>query len=49
MDNKKCVVCGSDATNECYYCQSAYCNKHYGTTVMTGNCCSENEKDYEDN
>ena len=43
----KCVVCGSEWIHTCYYCESPYCTKHYATTVMTGNCCRENEKDYE--
>jgi len=49
MEEKEqiCCVCGEAAKLECYHCKNHYCNKHYETTVMTGNCCSGNEKDYE--
>jgi hypothetical protein len=46
-EEKVCCVCGGKATSSCGHCQNLYCDKHYGTTVMTGNCCSGNEKDYE--
>ena len=46
-EKKKCCVCGEEATTCCGSCQLGYCYKHYGTTVMTGNCCSDNEKDFE--
>ena len=43
---EECCVCGEKADFHCGSCKIAYCGKHYGTTVMTGNCCSGNEKDY---
>jgi len=44
--DKTCCVCGEEATCHCSYCTNGYCDKHYETTVMTGNCCSDNERDY---
>ncbi len=48
-DNQKepCCVCGEEAETECGYCKIGYCQEHYAKVVMTGNCCSNNEKDYE--
>ena len=46
-DEKTCCVCGEKAVAMCHYCKTPYCGKHWGTTVMTGNCCNMNEKDYE--
>ncbi len=46
MSQEVCVICGSEADNECYYCRSAYCNTHYEKVVMSGNCCRHNEEDY---
>jgi len=43
---KQCCVCGEDAKHHCGSCGCGYCEEHYKTTVMTGNCCSGNEKDY---
>lgn len=42
-----CCICREEAVIKCSHCDNPYCIKHYGTTVMTGNCCSDNEKDYE--
>lgn len=42
-----CCVCGSNSELKCSDCGSTYCDVHYETTVMTGNCCRANEKDYE--
>lgn len=47
MQEYKCCVCGEDASEKCNYCDNRYCLKHFKTVVMTGNCCSYNEKDYE--
>ena len=49
IDKEKnyCCVCGEEASLKCSYCENDYCNKHYETTVITGNCCRDNEKDYE--
>jgi hypothetical protein len=47
MNLEKCCVCYADAQLSCSSCENKYCHIHYGTTVMTGNCCSGNEKDYE--
>lgn len=42
-----CCVCGESAEFKCRYCGNYYCDKHYQTVYLTGNCCSNNEKDYE--
>ena len=50
----KCCVCGKKTELYCYSCCKTwgeftpmfYCDKHYETTVMTGNCCRGNEMDY---
>ena len=47
MNDKTCCVCGEEAELKCGHCENGYCKKHYRTTVITGNCCSGNEKDYE--
>ena len=44
---EKCCICYEPARLKCSHCDVPYCDTHYGTTVMTGNCCSDNEKDYE--
>lgn len=41
-----CCVCGEFAEYHCGSCKTPFCETHYKTTVMTGNCCSGNEKDY---
>ena len=42
-----CCICGNEAEHLCSYCKIGYCTEHYKKVVMTGNCCSGNEKDYE--
>lgn len=42
-----CCICGEEGQHICGNCENKYCDKHYKTTVMTGNCCSGNEKDYD--
>ena len=46
MEKETCCVCGEEAKAHRTLCENAYCDKHYKTTIMTGNCCAENEKDY---
>ena len=41
-----CCVCGEEAVARCS-CKTLYCNEHYKTTVMTGNCCRDNEREFE--
>ena len=41
-----CCVCGEPAELKCRHCGNYYCEKHYETVYMTGNCCSENEQIY---
>lgn len=43
---KECCVCGEEAKHKCRSCEMDYCSKCYEATVMTGNCCTQNEKDY---
>lgn len=43
---KTCIICGEKAEEDCGHCGSDYCEKHYRTTVQTGNCCRGNEQDY---
>ena len=43
----QCCICYKPAELQCGHCNTPYCNVHYCTTVMTGNCCRGNEKDYE--
>ena len=38
MTKETCCVCGQEAKYHCGSCENAYCDKHYETTVMTGNC-----------
>ena len=50
----ECCICGKETELYCGSCAKTwgefdptwYCEEHYKTTVMTGNCCSGNEKDY---
>jgi hypothetical protein len=42
-----CCVCGEFAEEKCSHCKNPYCLPHFKSVVMTGNCCSGNEKDYE--
>ena len=44
---ENCCICGEKAGGSCSYCKNVYCNEHYKTVIMSGNCCSGNEKDYE--
>lgn len=49
-----CCVCQEETELYCSSCcytfggltPTYYCEKHYKTTVMTGNCCSESERFY---
>lgn len=41
-----CCVCGEESVVRCS-CKTLYCNEHYKTTVMTGNCCRDNEREME--
>lgn len=47
MEKETCCVCGEEAELKCPHCENYYCNKHYKTTVITGNCCRSNEMNYE--
>lgn len=50
----KCCVCNEPTDAYCYSCAKPfgdfnptyYCDKHYKTTVITGNCCRDNELIY---
>ena len=42
-----CCICGEFAEEKCSHCKNPYCLPHFKSVVMTGNCCSGNEKDYE--
>lgn len=58
-DNKtgNCNICGEETDLYCHSCSETwgefnptwYCEKHYHTTVLTGNCCRGNELLYENN
>ncbi|MCG3204016.1 MAG: hypothetical protein KCHDKBKB_00693 [Elusimicrobia bacterium] len=48
LEKETCCVCGELATGKCGHCDNPYCDKHYGSVVCTGNCCRENEKDWEE-
>lgn len=37
---------GVNLFNACNKLPSLYCDKHYDSVVMAGNCCSGNEADY---
>ena len=49
-----CCICGEETDLYCNSCAYTfgkfaptwYCNEHYEKVVMTGNCCSGNEKNY---
>lgn len=54
LSKGNCCICNKPTE---YYCKSCasdwdefdptyYCEEHYKTTVLTGNCCSGNEKIY---
>lgn len=43
----QCCICYKPAELQCGHCSTPYCGVHFGTTVMTGNCCRGNEKSYE--
>ena len=54
-ENKKggCNICGEETELYCKSCEDKeedfrlwYCEKHYQSVVLTGNCCSGNEKIY---
>lgn len=47
MDDNKCVICGVKSIHDCCYCKTIYCDKHFASIVMTGNCCKMNEEDYD--
>lgn len=50
----KCCICGLETELYCSSCANTYgefdpiwyCDEHYKTTVMTGNCCRGNELNY---
>ena len=47
-----CIICGEPTDYFCPSCagedfKAWYCEKHYETTVRTGNCCRENELIYQ--
>ena len=50
----ECCVCGKKTDLFCSSCEytwgernpTYFCKKHYETTVLTGNCCSDNEQLY---
>lgn len=51
--NGNCNICGEEAKLYCKSCEDKeedfrlwYCEKHYQSVVLTGNCCSGNEKIY---
>lgn len=58
MNTKKkegeCCVCTKKTEMYCGMCANGsgefdpvfFCDEHYETTVMTGNCCSGNESQY---
>lgn len=56
LENKvgNCCICGKETKLYCKSCADPigeyepnyYCDEHYQTVVMTGNCCSGNEKLY---
>jgi C4-type Zn-finger protein len=46
-EKEVCCVCGEFAEEKCSHCKNPYCLPHFKSVVMTGNCCSGNEKDYE--
>lgn len=48
-----CCICGEETELYCKSCEDKeedfrlfYCDKHYQSTVLTGNCCSKNEQIY---
>jgi len=45
-EKKDCCVCGEKATSSCSSCECDYCDEHYQSVVMTGNCCRGNELNY---
>lgn len=56
MKNEKetgeCCVCGEITETFCPYCNDGwgktfFCEEHYKSVVLTGNCCRSNEMAYE--
>jgi len=51
----ECCICGKETEHYCPYCSNDwgefnptwYCQEHYESVVMTGNCCRSNEQAYE--
>lgn len=46
-----CNVCGEETNLYCSSCKTEdctiwFCDKHYQSVVLTGNCCSGNENLY---
>ena len=46
-EKEECIICGKEASCHCSHCENAYCDECYEKVVMTGNCCRDNERDYE--
>jgi len=53
MKKGNCNICGEETELYCKSCEDKeedfrlwFCEKHYLSVVMTGNCCSGNEKSY---
>lgn len=53
----KCCICGKETELYCGMCcidwgefmPTWYCEEHYKSVVMTGNCCRESEVIYDPN
>ena len=51
-----CIICGKETKQYCHSCSvnwdgdfepTWYCDEHFESVVMTGNCCRGNEIAYE--
>ena len=48
-EKETCCVCEKEINRKCGSCGVGFCNKHYTSVVMTGNCCIGSEQDYGNN
>lgn len=57
QEKGNCNVCGKDTDLYCSSCSETwgefsptwFCDEHYNSVVMTGNCCAGNEQLYAKN
>ena len=42
-EDETCCICSEKSKSHCISCDLAYCEQHYGSVVLAGNCCRGSE------